>query len=155
MRACVKVTASTMQPNKRSAARIRRSSNETTESIVYLALQHCVLYLGVHVINSMSSLCKSITTVRSRVREAGLLRTTGDLEPWISYRQVHQSEVFILSVPECTPFLLHSCMYACAYECPACDDMCLEGFALSTCCICFMQVPAALLSDEGTWVWGW
>ena len=49
----------------------------------------------------------------------------------------------------------HSCMYACAYECPACDDMCPEGFALSTCCICFLQVPAASLSDEGTWVWGW
>ena len=49
----------------------------------------------------------------------------------------------------------HSCMYACACGCAACDDMCLEGIALSTCCICFLQVPAALLLDEGTWVWGW
>ena len=58
----MKVTASTMQPNKRSAARIRRSSGETNWE-VYLALQHCVLCLGVHVINSIFSLCKSITTV--------------------------------------------------------------------------------------------
>ena len=57
----MKVTASTMQPNISSAARIRRSSGETKE--VYLALQHCVLCLGVHVINSISSLCKLITTV--------------------------------------------------------------------------------------------
>lgn len=47
-------------------------------------------------------------------------------------------------------YAIHS---GCAYECPAGDDMCLKGTASSTCCICFCQVPDALLSDEIVWVW--
>lgn len=34
---------------------------------------------------------------------------------------------------------------------PACDDVYLEGVALSLYSICLLQVPAALLLGEGTW----